>query len=202
LYPGKDNCLLIDFNWLTTKHQLVKPADLFDTTETDAETLAIADELLKGPGAERDVAEGGEDLLDVIERAEGEKRRRTVLRIQAREREMRYRKVSYDPLSVMETLGIPVREEADRFRGTITEKQKQFLVACGIANVDGLSKYTASRMIGPLKQRRADGLATHKQVTTLISKGIEAAEARALTFEEASATLDRLLGGRRRTVGA
>jgi superfamily II DNA or RNA helicase len=204
LYPGKDNCLLIDFNWLTTKHQLVKPAELFDSSMTDAETLAIAGELLKGPGAEdgAEGAEDGEDLLDVIERAEAEKRRRTVLRIQAREREMRYRKVSYDPLSVMETLGIPVREEADRFRGTITDKQKQFLVACGITNVDGLSKYTASRMIGPLKQRRADGLATHKQVTTLISKGIEAAEARALTFEEASATLDRLLGGRRRTIGA
>jgi superfamily II DNA or RNA helicase len=188
LAPGKTDCLLIDFNWLTAKHQLVKPAELFDTGTIDTETLEIADELLKGSK--------GLDLRDVVEQAEAEKERRTVLRIKAREKEVRYRKVSYDPITAMESLGLPLRREADRFAGTATPKQIETLGKFGLTGLDSCSKRSAGALLDAMFARRDAGLATIKQVSHMIRNGVDPSMAREMKFADASSALDRIFSGK------
>lgn len=186
LAPGKQFCKLIDFNWLTEKHKLVQPVELFATTSTDGETLEIAAEMVK--------KQKGLDLKDVIEDAAEEKRRRTVLRIKAQERQVRYRKVSYDPLSAMETLGVTLRREAVSNQGTITDGQRACLERWGFTDLDSCSKRRASQIIDVYGDRLRKGLATHRQVSALIRDGMDPAEARAMTKAEASAKLATILG--------
>lgn len=188
LAPGKPDCLLVDFNYLTIKHDLCRPADLFDTTVTDPEQLAILDEMLKeSPGL---------DLVEAVERAEAERQHRQVLRVRAREREMNYRRVSYDPLAVADTLGLTFRGATSATHDLATSKQVELLSKKGVTGAETLSKRRASKLIDVLMRRRDEHKATLKQVSWLIAKGIDPAEARAMGFDDASATLSRFFGRR------
>jgi superfamily II DNA or RNA helicase len=204
---NKKNCVFLDFDWLLSRHDLANPIHLFDTTHTDSEILEIADEIVRKhrERADRRVGdEPGIDLLDVIEQARAEKKRRTILRISARDGAVRYRrKVSYDPLgfdpvAAMEVLNIPVRKEADSLQGTITPEQKATLERFGLVHVEGCSKRRASTLIDVLKQRQRLNLARPKMVASMIGNDIAPEVALAMSFEEASQTLDRILGQRRR----
>lgn len=184
LAPGKPDCLLVDFNYLTAKHDLVRPVELFDTSRVDPEILKIAQER-----ADRDP---GTDLLDAVEKAKDEHARRQVLRIKAREREVKYRRVSYDPLAVYETFGLPVRGSRDATLRPATEGQVRYLNGFGVTDAANLSKTKASTLIDYLADRRKRNLATLKQVSWAIAKGVPPEEARQLTFPQASALLDQL----------
>ncbi|WP_422923094.1 DEAD/DEAH box helicase [Singulisphaera sp. PoT] len=186
LAPGKADCLLVDFNFLTEKHDLVRPADLFDTTDTDGEVLDIADELLK--------AKPGSDLMEAIEQARATQQQRQVLRIQARERQVKYRRVSYDPLATAETLGVVMRGNTDARHDPPTDKQIEYALTFGITSPETLSRRRLSRLLDVLSDRRKFGLATPKQVAHLIRNGVAAAEARNMSKREATAALDRLWG--------
>lgn len=189
LSPGKEYCLLVDFNWLTSKHDLVKPVELFDTTKTDGETLDIATELLE--------SRKGLDLKEAVEQAREEQKRRTVLRIKAREREVRYRRVAYDPLSAMATLGVAARKEASGLQGTITEKQRTTLERFGLTGLDSCSKRRAHMLLDTIFARKNQGLATVKQVGTLIGFGFDPAQARAMSKDQASQAIGEKLGKQR-----
>lgn len=188
LAPNKTDCLIVDFNWLTRDHDLVVPVELFDTTHTDSEVLDIAREMM--------TRQRGLDLVDILEEASTEQRRRKVLRIAAKQREMRYRKVVYDPVSTMEVLGVPVRREAKSMQGTATSGQQDALRRFGIEGVETMSKRSASMLLDQLITRAKQGLATQKQVAHLIRLGYDPAEARSLRREEASAELARHWGAR------
>lgn len=189
LAKGKNDCLLIDFNYLTTKHDLVKPVELFDTTHTDSEVLEIATEMAK--------TQKGLDLVDAIERAEKVHNERQVLRIHARERQVGYRRVSYDPLSVCDALGIPWRGGKDAVINRATPKQVELLKKFKVEDAASMSKTRAATILDALIARSKAGLATQKQVAHLIRNGVEPGVARKMTFKEASAELDRLWGPKR-----
>jgi superfamily II DNA or RNA helicase len=189
LAKDKDDCLLIDFNYLTAKHDLVRPVELFDTTGMDAETQALADKMAR--------AEKGQDLLDVIGRAEAEHRRRQVLRITARERNLTYRKVSYDPLSVFDTLGIPWRGGKDAVINRATPGQVAALQKFGIEDAPNLSKTRAATLLDYAISRAKRGLASTKQISWMIANGVEPEAARRMTRAEASEALDRFWGKKR-----
>ena len=58
---GKPNCLLIDFNYLTDDHDLVRPANLFERADGSAEIRAMVEEALaseNGAGRPRCRREG------------------------------------------------------------------------------------------------------------------------------------------------
>lgn len=189
LSPGKSDCIVVDFAWLTSRHDLVKPTELFDTTGQDSAIQELAAALV----------ESGEtdDLMEAIERAEETHKERQRLRIKARERESRYRRVSYDPFAVMDTLGLPSRRESDvALKLKATDRQIGVLEKMGVTDARSMSKRRASMMIDTLFKRRDSGLATLKQVSYLISNGMEPNEARSLPFHEASATLSRMFGSR------
>lgn len=191
LAPQKSDCLLIDFNYLTDEHDLVGPMDLFDSGKMDSEVFEIANELV--------AKNRGMDLLDAVEQAREEKERRVVVRIKAERRSVSYRKVSYDPMEVCDRLGIPWRGSKDAVANRATEKQVSFLAGFGVEDAPHLSKARATQLLDRLTERRHAGLATAKQVSWLIAKGIDPETARAMKFAEASQTLDRLFGGRRST---
>lgn len=187
LAPGKENCLLIDFAWLTSRHKLVQPVELF-ANRTDEETLKIAAKYL-------DRARGL-DIKEVVERAkeEQELKHRVELHVQAQERQLRYRRVSFDPLAGMQALGIPIRKEADNLQGTITPRQRELLERRGFTGLDSMSKSRARAIIVHTNDRFKKGLATFKQVTLLIRLGVAPDKARSMTKEEASETITRFLG--------
>lgn len=194
LAPGKTNCLLIDFNWLTVKHDLVKPYELFDSSRTGDEEQKVARELVaRAAKAEAD----GADLLEIVEQAREEAKRRIELRVKTRERAVAYRRVSYDPLSAMETLGIPVRQEAQSLIGTATDRQKSTLAKFGVDQVETLSRRRASVLLDQCIGRSKAGLATFKQVSHLIRNGVEPEQARAMSVKAASAFLSEIWGERK-----
>jgi superfamily II DNA or RNA helicase len=190
LADGKQDALVIDFDYLTAKHDLVKPVELFDSTHTDREVIQIAQEIVaKKPRS---------DLMEAIEEAEKIHKERQVLRIQAREREVRYRRVSYDPMAICETIGAPWRgKNPDAVIHKATPGQVNCLVkAFKVDGAANMSRSMASRLIDNLSERRKAGLATYKQVSWAIAKGMDPAEARMLTFEEASKFLDSVFNKR------
>ncbi|CAB4131266.1 SSL2 DNA or RNA helicases of superfamily II [uncultured Caudovirales phage] len=190
LAPNKSDCLIVDFNYLTSKHDLVKPVDLFDTSNTNPEVLALANK--KTEKAK------GVDLLKAIEDAQAEHRQREALKIKAREREIRYRKRAYDPLDYFQAMEIPVRGRLAMDVTPATQAQKIALgnMTKGRLNVDALTKTQASTLMGTLIPRMNAGLASEPQVHFLISLGMDAREARGLTRGEASEAINRLKGTR------
>jgi superfamily II DNA or RNA helicase len=185
LSPGKEDCLLIDFNYLTAKHDLVKPVDLMDKSTCDDEMLTIAQEMI--------LQDKNTTLVQAIERAKTESEQRKVLRIKAREREIKYRRVSYNPLDVCDTMGLPNRasKSPDAIIHKATPGQVKFLTNCfGVENADQLSRTRAKTMIDFLKNRMDRGLATMKQVSWCIAKGVPPEVARAMSKQEASQKLD------------
>lgn len=190
LASGKLNCKLVDFNYLTSTHDLVVPTELFDSPSMDSEVGTIAAKMAKG--------QKGVDLLTVMERAKAEHKRQQVLRIKAREGKTRARWVSYDPLSVFDSMGLAWRGPKDPVKNRATERQASLLRdSFKVADADNLSKARASTLISFLMQRRKAGLATHPQVQTLISLGMEPEAARALGIREASAEIDARKANRR-----
>lgn len=187
LAPGKADCLIVDFAWMTERHKLVKPVELFDTTHTDSEVQDIAQELL--------LAEPGLDLVEAVARAEREHEARRRVRVAAKQREMKYKKVVYDPISFMEALDIPVRREAQSMQGTATPKQLQALERFGFQNLDGLSRQRAGLLLDQSIKRARQGKATVKQVLWLAKVGVPIERAREMSVDQASAELDRHFSG-------
>jgi superfamily II DNA or RNA helicase len=179
------DCILIDFNYLTAKHDLVKPVDLMDKSTCDDEVLNIAQEMI--------LQDKSTTLVQAIERAKVEHEQRTVLRIKARQQQLTYKKVSYNPLDVCDTMGLPYRsnKSPDAIIHKATPGQVKFLTNCfGVENADQLSRTRAKTMIDFLKNRMDRGLATMKQVSWCIAKGVPPEVARAMSKQEASQKLD------------
>lgn len=188
LFPGKEDCVIIDFNYLTTKHNLVKAVDLIDGSHSDGEVLDIAQELL--------LKDKTLNLAQAVERAEVEHEERSVLRIKAREREVKYRKVSYNPLDVADTLGLPWRggKSPDAIVHKATAGQSRALTNMGIEGADQMSRARAGTLLDYLGSRRKQGLATHKQVAWMIKHDVPAQEARSMTKDAATARLSQIWG--------
>src|SRR5690606_3170225 len=79
----------------------------------------------------------------------------------------------------------------------LSPKQLGLLDRAGVKDAQRLSRRQASVLIGRIMERRDANLASLPQVRTLIGRGIDAELARAMSFSEASETLD-LLAGRSR----
>lgn len=189
LSPGKSDCIVVDFAWLTSRHDLIKPTELFDTTGQDSEIQRLAAALIDS--GETD------DPMEAIERAEKDHEERQKLRIRVRERESRYRRVEYNPFAVMDTLGLVTRRESDSsIKLKATDKQVAVLEKLGVTEARSMSKRRASMMIDTLFSRMDNKLATLKQVSYLIANGMEPSEARAMPFKDASETLSRMFSRR------
>jgi superfamily II DNA or RNA helicase len=215
---GKADCLIIDFAWKTTAgHKLVKPIELFDDTQIPDRVLALAAQLMDdGLFADPKLAvEEADRLISEEDRKRREREReqrereerddeaiehlakRFNVRITGRQAE--YRKIVYDPVGVGKLVGLPVKQGWDFDAGSpATEKQRALLERLGIDDPSSFSKFGASKAIDHLLKRLEKGLATPKQVGTLVNLGVETADARAMTFTDASRAIGELLDSKRR----
>lgn len=190
LYPGKQNCRLIDFNFLTTTHELVRPVDLFDNAGIAPDILDAAHGRLQNLD--------DTDLLAAIESArediEEKERTRRVISLSVQERKVKCRRVSYDPLSIANVLGMKFKTATEAVFVPPTDAQCDYAKRKGIQNPEIMSKRRLSRLLDFDSKRRAKGLATIKQVNFMMSLGIKAEEARKMTIPQASETINRIQG--------
>lgn len=164
LSPGKENLLILDFLWLTSKHNLCRPASLVSDNEEDIKAVARAakDETL--------------DLFDAI--SDAEEARRNALAEQLRKQAGKKSKL-VNPLELFTILDdIELHDYEPTFKwefDDVSPKQARVLQNLGI-DTEGITKGYASAVLNRLFDRQKKNLASVKQVRALKRFGYDAAE--------------------------
>ena len=184
LFPGKENLLLLDFLWLTERHDLCKPSSLIAKDEKIAEMM---DEKIKD--------DGEADILEAEEEAERDvlKEREEALAKQLAEMRSKKKKL-VDPIQY--ALSIAAEDLASYEptfpweMGPPPEKQLLFLENRGILPDTVENAGLASLLIDRLKRRQEEGLATPKQIRCLERFGFR--HVGTWQFNAASSLISRL----------
>lgn len=161
LAPGKKNLLILDFLWLTTRHNLCRPASLVSDNEDDIRevTKKTEEKQLELFGAVSDAEEARRNAL--AEQLAKQKRKKSKL---------------IDPLelfSVLEDVGLADYEPTFKWEeADASEKQVAALERFGI-DAAGISKGYACAIMDRLIERSKAGLATPKQIKLLKRHGYE-----------------------------
>lgn len=177
LHPGKDNLLILDFLWLTHKHNLCRPASLVSDSDEDIETV---------------VKKSKDEEIDLFEAAsDAEEARRTALAEQLR-KQQRKKSQLINPLelfSVLDDIGLADYEPTFRWeRDDATEKQVRALQSFGI-DAEGITKGYACAIMDRLITRRSNNLASVKQVKCLRQHGYDPID---WTFDQAARKISAL----------
>ena len=191
LAPNKEKLLLLDFLWMTGRHDLCRPASLLGAS---AEVEARVSEMVED--AMDDLL--GIDLLDAESQAEQDVQTAREEALAAELEKMRHRKAQLvDPLQyALSICDIDLQNYEPTFAYELkdpTEKQVQMLERRGI-DPTGMSAGMASKMIDSLIRRQDEGMATPKQVRMLERKGF--VHPGTWTFEQASKMMARLARNR------
>lgn len=187
LYPGKDHLLILDFLWMTGKHNLVHPADIICKKKEIAE--AITKKL-------EEENESDFDLFEEEEAAENEaieQRKKALTKALEEAEKQRKQKKLVDPLEFELSIGddalIDYVPTFGWEREPVTDKQRSYLENMQIDTTD-MCKGKASKLIERMVSRREQGLCTPRQAKTLSRFGFQ--NAYQWKFEEAGAMLTRL----------
>lgn len=166
LFPGKKELLLLDFLWMTERHDLCRPSALISKDENIAKHI---DKMVMDNG-------NGIDLMEAAETAEKnviEEREAALARELAA---MKKRKRQFvDPLEY--ALSISAEDLANYEptfaweMGPVTEKQKAYLERCGILPDTVTCSGHACMIINKLRTRQDEHLATPKQIRLLEKYG-------------------------------
>ena len=180
---GKKNALILDFLWMTERHNLCRPASL----------LGAIDDVKKR--VEDKVASGGcVDLLDAEAMAIDEIRSERNAVLIDRFKMNRHRKTSMvDPMEFVYTIGdIDLQDYEPTFyweTQPVTERQASYLRRNNI-DVSNMTKGMASKLIDALIGRQKAGKATARQLMQLERNGF--LHASDWTFEQASEVMGML----------
>lgn len=185
LHPGKDHLLLLDFLWLSERHDLCRPSAL---VSKDADIARKIDERLKDSGEEFDLIEAEEQAERYVlaEREEALAKELAIMR-------QRKRKL-VDPLQY--TLSIAA-EDLVGYVPTFawemappSERQLEFLEKRGIfsESIENMGK--ASMLIDRLMRRQESGLSTPKQIRCLERYGFR--QVGTWQFDDAAKMISRL----------
>lgn len=177
LAPGKSNLLILDFLWLTGRHNLCRPASLISENDTDIERVVKK-------------AEGEEiDLFGAV--SDAEEARRSALAAEL-EKQVKKKSKLVNPLdlfSILDDIGLADYEPVFKWEEQpATSKQIQTLQNFQI-DAEGVTKGYASAILDRLISRSKKGLATPKQVKCLKGFGYEAVE---WTRDQASKKISQL----------
>ena len=160
-HPGKDHLLLLDFLWMTERHDLCRPASLLGVESQIAQKVE-----------EREEAGGEFDLLEAIAQAETDVAAEREEALAAELAKMRHRrKELVDPLQF--AMSIQDAELADYVptfrweREDPTLNQMKAIERFGVDPATVTTKGQASELLGALTRRAAGGYATPKQVRLL-----------------------------------
>lgn len=190
LAPGKDHLLLLDFLWMTERHQLCRPAHLI------AKSGEVASAMTKRL---EDAAGGPEqlemDLMELEKQGESDvvREREEALAKQLAEMRHRQRKL-VDPLQFEMSI------QAEDLSGYVptfawegepaSKQQMQKLEKFGIFPDDVENAGKASKLLDRLIMRSTAGLTTPKQIRFLEGKGFQ--HVGTWTFEAASKLITRI----------
>lgn len=185
LSPNKDHLLLLDFLWMTERHDLCRPSALISKDEAIA---AKMDERLMKDDSEFDLIEAEEQAeRDVLAERE-ESLARELAEMRKRKRKL------VDPLQYAMSIAA---EDLANYVPTFawemappSEKQLQFLENRGIFADSVTNMGMASMIIDRLKRRQEEGLATPKQIRCLERYGFT--QVGTWLFEDASKMISRL----------
>ena len=189
LYPGKTELLILDFLWLTERHDLCRPSTLFSKNANIAERI------------DRQVMDTDESV-DIMEAEETAERDAMAEREQALAEQLavmrnRNRKL-VDPLQYAMSIAA---EDLANYEPTFawemgppTQRQLQFLAQRGIFadSVENMGK--ASLLIDRLIRRQEEGLSTPRQIRCLERFGFR--QVGTWTFDQASKMISRLADNR------
>ena len=189
LYPGKTELLILDFLWLTERHDLCRPSTLFSKDANIAERI------------DRQVMDTDESV-DIMEAEETAERDAMAEREQALAEQLaimrnRNRKL-VDPLQYAMSIAA---EDLANYEPTFawemgppTQRQLQFLAQRGIFadSVENMGK--ASLLIDRLIRRQEEGLSTPRQIRCLERFGFR--QVGTWTFDQASKMISRLADNR------
>ena len=184
LYPGKKELLLLDFLWMSQKHELCRPADIVcpnkDIAEKMTESLEDGDavDILDAEEqAERDVMQEREQALAEALRAQQHKKGKLVDPLQFEYSIQAEELINYEPRFGWEM-------------GPATEKQLAALEKFGIqaGTVENAGK--ASLLMDHLIKRRQEGLSTPKQIRFLEDRGFQ--HVGTWPFDEANKMISRI----------
>ena len=185
LYPGKDHLLLLDFLWMTEKHDLCRPSAIISKAPEIAEKI---DEALLASGDEI-------DLVDAEEQAERDVLAEREATLARQLDEMRKRQARLvDPLQYAMSIAA---EDLSGYVPTFawemappSERQLQFLEKRGInpESVENMGK--ANLLIDRLVRRQQEGLSTPKQIRCLERFGFR--QVGTWDFADASRMISRL----------
>ena len=187
LFPGKEDLLLPDFLWHSTRFSLCSPAALVSKDEEQAKKLK---EIITECGTPDGgcTLEEAEKQLQKREAAD----REAALQRELQQNRCRQRR-SIDPLAF--ALSVDLADLADyepTFRWeqkAPSEKQLRALASFGLETGDVTCAGMASLLLNRLFERSRAGLATPKQINLLSRYGLQAGD---WTFEKASATIDSI----------
>ena len=185
LSPGKTDLLLLDFLWMTDKHELCRPADLVCEDRAVARQMT---ENLAGSGCPQDIeeaaAEAGEDVVTQREEA---------LAKQLEEQRRKKAKL-VDPLQY--EMSIQAEDLAGYVpafgweAGPPSAQQAAALEKLGILPDAVESAGKASLLLDRLHKRRDEGLTTPKQIRCLEKYGFQ--HVGTWSFEQAKHMIDRI----------
>ena len=169
LSPGKQNLLVLDFLWLTERHDLCRPADLIGKSEDVRK--AINEMLGENPN-------GGGDLLELLSDGENKAAADREAALAKKLEEMRKRKRQYvDPLQYAASI-----QDADLInyepvlgweKKPVTQMQRQQLEQLGLYADEIDSADYAEKLIEAAAERKRQGLATAKQIRFLEARGFK-----------------------------
>lgn len=193
LYPGKKELLLIDFLWLTEKHELCHPANLICTDQEVAQKLT--ENLAQDAGEAVDLEEAEQTASeDVVAQRE------EALAKQLAEQKRRKKRL-VDPLQFEMSI------QAEDLSGYVpafgwemappSDKQLQALEKKGICPDEIGNAGIAAKLIDRLQIRQAAGLTTPKQIRFLESRGFQ--HVGTWDFDSARKLIDRIAANGWRT---
>ena len=188
LSPGKENLLLLDFLWMTERHELCHPASLI--CETEEVALRMTENLAEETGCPVDLEEAVQQASeDVIAQRE------EALAKQLEEMRKRKRRL-VDPLQY--EMSIQAEDLADyvpAFGWEVlppTAEQQEALSRAGILP-DGVESAGKARLLlDRLAKRREEGLTTPKQIRFLEQRGFRSVGT--WSFASAKHMIDRIAG--------
>lgn len=177
LSPGKDNLLILDFLWLSARHNLCKPASLVTDNAENIETV---------------VAKSTDDEIDLFDTiSDAEESRRSALAAKLEENARKKSKL-INPLElfdIIDDIGLADYEPTFKWEeADATQPQIDVLMKFGI-DADGISKGYASAILDRLISRSNHGMATVKQIQCLKRFGYTPVD---WSFEQASKKISAL----------
>lgn len=184
LYPGKADCLVLDFYPANTRHNLAKVVDIFDGETLDSQTTKDRDDAIKS----------GETVMRATEAALALAREREEKRARERERQKQQIRATYEARerslwTVASACGI---KAGDYAAPPMRDDQRARMEALKIEIDARETVRTASAKIMEQTRRRRNGLCTLKQAKVLARAGLPAD----MTFDAARECMDALVQAR------